>query len=119
MSYQSYENLEVWRRSKASAVRVYRALKDCRDYGLRDQMQRAAVSVPSNIAEGYERHGVAEKRHFYSISKGSVAELRTQVMIAHEVGVISDAESTGLLGELAEISAMLHGLIQSLDRNGN
>ena len=55
MAFQSFEDLHVWQRGKDLAIEVYRNLADCRDFGLRDQMQRAAVSIPSNIAEGYER----------------------------------------------------------------
>jgi hypothetical protein len=55
MAFQSFEDLQVWRRGKELAILVYKGLKDCRDFSLRDQMQRAAVSIPSNIAEGYER----------------------------------------------------------------
>ncbi|MCA9456085.1 MAG: four helix bundle protein, partial [Nitrospira sp.] len=55
--YQSFEELEVWKRACQLAVRIYKLLQECRDYGLRDQMQRAAVSIASNIAEGSERGG--------------------------------------------------------------
>ncbi len=55
MAFQSFEDLQVWRRGKELAILVYKGLKDCRDFSLRDQMQRAAVSIPSNIAEGYKR----------------------------------------------------------------
>jgi four helix bundle protein len=84
MAYQSFEDLQVWRRSKTLAVLIYKSLKECRDYGLRDQMQRAAVSIPSNIAEGYERTPKDFAR-FISISIGSSSELRTQAYIAREL----------------------------------
>lgn len=61
MSYQSFENLEVWKRASRIAVTVYQQFKECRDYGLKDQVTRAAVSIASNIAEGYERN---TKREF-------------------------------------------------------
>jgi four helix bundle protein len=113
MAFQSFESLEVWRRSKDLAVAVYKALASCRDFGLRDQMTRAAVSIPSNIAEGYERHSPAEKRHFYSYAKGSAAELRTQLIIAGEVGVVTKVDAERMIREATEISAMVHGLIKS------
>ena len=81
MAFQSFEELEVWKRGCALAVYVYESLAASRDFGLRDQMQRAAVSIPSNIAEGYERSSKDFAR-FLSIAKGSAAELRTQSYIA-------------------------------------
>lgn len=79
MAYGSFEELEVWKRSCRLAVRVYELLRECRDYGLRDQMSRAAVSIASNIAEGAERDSRAEFARFLHIAKGSAAELRTQL----------------------------------------
>ena len=74
--YRSFEDLEVWKRACNLAVQVYASLRDCRDYGLRDQMQRAAVSIASNIAEGAERPP-KEFSRFLTIARGSAAELRT------------------------------------------
>lgn len=79
--YHSFEDLEVWQRSCMLAVHVYGQLADCRDVGLRDQMQRAAVSVASNIAEWAER-GRKEFARFLAIARVSAAELRTQTYIA-------------------------------------
>ena len=114
MVYNSFEDLEVWKRACRLAVRTYDALKDCLDYGLRDQMTRAAVSIPSNIAEGAERDSKAEYIRFLHIAKGSAAELRTQVYISQQIGVLSEVKAKGLIDELKEISAMLHGLVKSL-----
>ena len=69
-----FEDLEVWKEGINLAVRIYRELKDCRDFSLRDQMQRASVSIPSNIAEGYERNTNKDFIHFLYISKGSCSE---------------------------------------------
>jgi four helix bundle protein len=74
-----FEDLDVWKEGMRLATKIYRALKTCRDYGLRDQMQRAAVSIPSNIAEGYERNTNKNFIHFLYIAKGSCSELRTQI----------------------------------------
>src|SRR5690348_4028536 len=87
MGYSSFEDLEVWKRSARLAVKVYDVLRDCRDYGLKDQMTRAAVSIASNIAEGAERDSRSEYIRFLHIAKGSSAELRTQVYIAQRIGV--------------------------------
>jgi len=111
---ETFEKLEVWRKSKDLAVRVCTALKACRDYSLRDQIQRAAVSVPSNIAEGMERNGRAEYRNFLGIAKGSAGELRTQLLILLELGYIDEVEGREMLSESIRISKMLNGLIRSL-----
>ena len=115
MAYRSFEELDVWKRACRLAVRAYEILKDCRDYGLKDQMTRAAVSIASNIAEGAERNSKAEYIRFLHIAKGSAAELRTQVYIAQQIGICPDTQAKELVAELKEISAMLHGLIKSLN----
>ena len=114
MAYRSFEDLDVWKRGCRIAVRIYEVLKDCRDYGLKDQMTRSAVSIASNIAEGAERDSVAEFIRFLHIAKGSAAELRTQVYIAQQIGVISHEIKNELIEELKIISSMLHALIKSL-----
>ena len=113
MAFRSFEELEVWKRSCALAVRVYEALTDCRDFALRDQMQRAAVSIASNIAEGAERGGKDFCR-FLRIAQGSAAELRTQVYIARKISMLSPSNYGTLIAELKEISKMLTGLRKSL-----
>lgn len=76
--YIRFEELEIWKDSMRICKEVYELLKDCKDYGFKDQMQRAAVSIPSNIAEGYERKGTKEASYFLYVPKGSCGELRTQ-----------------------------------------
>ncbi len=114
MAYQSFEELEVWKRSCSMATKIYRLLQDCRDYGLRDQMTRAAVSIASNISEGAERDSISEFVRFLHIAKGSAAELRTQTYIAREIGLFSPEATKELIDELKVISSMLHALITSL-----
>lgn len=114
MAYRSFEELEVWKKSCQLAVVIYECLRECRDYGMRDQMQRAAVSIPSNIAEGCERGGKDFAR-FLRIAQGSAAELRTQVYIARKIGVITAEQQTQTVGELKEIAKMITGLRRSLN----
>lgn len=111
------EELEVWKRSKALAVKVYRLLVNCRDYGFRDQLSRAAVSVPSNIAEGYERNSKKDFANYLRIAKGSCAEVRTQIDIGKEIGYIFHDDAEKLIREYLEISKMLQGLINHCHRH--
>jgi four helix bundle protein len=106
--------LEVWKRACRIAVSIYEVLKDCRDYGLGDQMTRAAGSIGSDIDKGAERNSPAEYTRFLHIAKGSAAELRTQLYIAQRIGILDHATQTELTEELKSISAMLQGLIKSL-----
>ncbi|MDX1518972.1 MAG: four helix bundle protein, partial [Gammaproteobacteria bacterium] len=75
------DNLDVWKRSKSLAITTYKATSNCKDYGFKDQITRAAISISSNIAEGYERHSKKEFAYFLKVAKGSCAELRTQLII--------------------------------------
>lgn len=112
----SFEKLEVWRRSHALSIELYRLLAECRDWGFRDQITRAGNSIADNIAEGAERSGKAEFRQFLSYAKGSAGETRSQVLRAIALGYITNEQGSALVIELREISRMIHGLIRSLDR---
>ena len=112
----SFEDLEVWKKSCRLSVDIYQALKDAKDYGLKDQMCRAAVSVASNIAEGSERHSKADFTRFLRISMGSAAELRTQIYIAGEIGLIPMDKTKEFSDCSKSISQMLQALINSLRR---
>jgi len=114
MAFQSFEDLEVWKRSCNLAVFVYESLKNGRDFGMKEQMQRAAVSVASNIAEGSERGG-KDFRRFLKIARGSAAEVRTQAYIAAKVGVIHPDQMRKLVEETKAIARMLTGLARSLE----
>lgn len=94
-------------------MNVYIQFKDCREFGLRDQINRAALSIPSNIAEGVERNSVKEFVQFLHIAKGSAAELRTQLYITERIELLTSDVTRPLLQECKEISSMLQGLINS------
>jgi len=81
---------------------------------MQDQIQRAALSIPSNVAEGYERDSNKEFVRFLNISKGSCGELRTQLYISRKLRFIKKVDSDRLVTELKEISAMLHGLARAV-----
>ncbi len=110
----AFEKLEVWRRSARLSVEIYRSLQGCRDYGFKDQLSRASLSIPSNIAEGYERGSRREYVRFLNIAKGSCAELRTQLYIGIEAGLLDKKVAAEQVQETGEISRMLQGLINKL-----
>ena len=109
-----FEKLAVWKRGCRFAVSLYETVKNCKDQGLYSQMTRAAVSIPSNIAEGAERKTQKDFVHFLYIAKGSAAELRTQLYIAGELKIISKDDMQMLIRECKELSKMLKGLINAL-----
>jgi four helix bundle protein len=113
MAFSSFEDLEVWKRACNLAVTVYQTLKNSKDYGLRNQMQRAAISIASNVAEGTERPPKDFVR-FLRMAKGSAAELRTQTYIAAKVGVITVEQMAQIVEETKGIARMLTGLARSL-----
>ena len=117
---KTFEDLDVWVRAKDLSVLVYQ-LTDGelfrKDFGLKDQIRRASISVVSNIAEGYERNGNKEFAQFLSIAKGSAGEMRAQIHIAKELKYISEAEASLLVERATEISKMLSGFINYLKQS--
>ena len=89
----AFEKLEVWQRSARLSVTIYQSLKTCASAGFRDQLFRAGLSIPSNIAEGYERGSRKEFIRFLNLAKGSCAEVRTQLYIGMETGILDKATS--------------------------
>jgi four helix bundle protein len=114
MAYQSFEDVEVWQPGCRLSVDVYNGFETCRRFSLRDQIERAGLSIPSNIAEGAERGSAKDFAHFLNFSKGSCGELRTQLYIARKLKAIEKAEFEKLVSETKEISAMLEGLRRSV-----
>jgi four helix bundle protein len=116
MSSSGFKSLLVWQKAQALAVDIYRLSKGdgvAREYALADQMRRAAISIPSNIAEGDERDTDKDAVRFLYIAKGSVAELRTQLDLANKVGLLSDTSFTLYDQQAEEIARMLRGLIKA------
>src|SRR5690349_3880935 len=112
-----YRELIVWQRAIELAREVYSATRQFPKeeiYGLTSQLRRAAVSVPSNIAEGQGRLSKGEFRQFLGQARGSLLEIETQVTIAGNLGYMCDRETEGLLKRTGEVGRMLNGLVQSL-----
>jgi len=114
MAYKSFEDLEVWQRGCRLTVDIFQAFQRCKEFTLKDQIQRAALSIPCNVAEGAERGSNKDFAHFLNIAKGSCGELRTQLYIARKLDFIAKVESEKLVAESKELSAMLEGLRRSV-----
>jgi four helix bundle protein len=116
----NFEELKVWQRSKKLAVFLYQISGQgvfSKDYDLRGQIRRAAVSIPSNIAEGDELGTDRQAIKFFYIAKGSSAELFTQAIIAHEIGYLETQQFDHIKNECRGISGMLTRLIQARSKN--
>lgn len=112
----NFQKLKVWQLAKDLAVEIYKLTKSqdfSRDFGLKDQIQRAAVSVPSNISEGDELGSNRQSVKHFHIAKGSVAELETLLIISKEIGYIDIKTNNSLVNECNIISIMLNKLIKA------
>ena len=116
MGKGGFRELKVWQKGKDLAVYIYKITNEggfAKDYGLRDQIRRAAVSIPSNIAEGDERETDREAVRYFYIAKGSSAEVLTQAIIAFEIGYIDEQTFKEIEERCIEISSMLSRLISA------
>ncbi len=109
----AFEDLDVWKKSARLSADLYREFSALKDYGFKDQITRAGLSIPSNISEGHERPSARENINFLNYAKGSCGELRTQIYIGMEIGYISVENGKAWLKETEAISAMIGGLIRS------
>lgn len=112
MSIEKFEDIIAWQKSKELTLLIYCNFKDIRDFSLRDQIQRAAVSVMNNIAEGFERRGDKEFKRFLFIAKGSGGEVRSMLYLALELNYIDNALFNDLHCRAIEITRMISGFIK-------
>jgi len=113
---KDFKDLEVWKKAHYIVLGIYKLTTDYppeEKYGLVSQMRRAAVSVPSNIAEGFGRRGKKDKIHFYNIAHSSLEELRYQLILSKDLGYLSDIST--LHRETESASMMLTNLIKSIE----
>jgi four helix bundle protein len=109
-----FEELDIWKRSARLSADIYKQLATLKDFGFKDQITRAGLSVPSNIAEGCERESDKEVANFLNYAKGSLGELRTQIYIGMEIGYIDNAIGKTWIKETDEIAKVLHGFIKAV-----
>ena len=115
-----FEDLEVWIAAKDASVMIYKITENeslRKDFGLKDQIRRASISVISNIAEGFERNGNKECIQFLSIAKGSAGEVRAQLYIIKELNFINEEEFVLLYEKVTQVSKMLSGFINYLKQS--
>jgi len=110
-----FEDLAVWQRSADLACDIYKHFKASKEFGLKDQITRSALSISSNIAEGYERKTSKDYARFLSYSKGSCGELRSQIYIAVKIDEIDIKTSELWIEETKQLSKMLSGLMKSIE----
>jgi four helix bundle protein len=117
MGIKTFRDLTIWQKSIELVIEIYSVTKEFpkeETYGLVSQMRRAAVSIPSNVAEGFRRFHNKEYKQFLYISSGSCGELETQVTIAKKLGYIDDKQESALLERMDHIGRMTSSLIKKL-----
>ena len=107
----AFEDLVVWQRARTLTGQVYHLMQSCHDYGFRDQIQRAAVSILNNIAEGSESGSNLQNIKFLLIARGSCAEVRSMVYLAHDLEYCSKEEESFLVNECQGITGSINKLI--------
>ncbi len=115
MKIEKFEDIVAWKKGKELTLIIYKAFNNNKDWHFKDQLQRAVISIMNNIAEGFERRGDKELRHFLFIAKGSCAEVRSMIYIAEELGYISKDQVKIVYNLSVEISRILSGFIKSLE----
>ena len=114
---KSYRDLEIWQKAMNLVEGIYQATQSFprqEQFQLTGQIRRAAVSIPSNVAEGHGRTGPGEFLHFLSMAHGSLMEVETQVLIAQRLGYLNEAVAAPLLRQTASLSMMIRALIKKL-----
>lgn len=113
---KSFTDLYAWKEAHKLVLMIYSATKAFPKeelYALADQMKRCAVSISSNIAEGFSRHSKKEKNQFYSMSKGSLTELQNQLLVARDVGYLNKEDFKTLAEQTVHVHKLLNGLTKS------
>ena len=111
---QSFKDILAWQAAKKLTTSTYVGFKNCRDFGFRDQIQRASLSVMNNIAEGYGRRGDKSLRNFLLIAKGSVSEVESMLIVAGELGYLDAGKQQELLAQADEAARLIAGFVKKL-----
>ena len=120
-TFTTFEEISAWQKARQLTKELYKVTSVgafARDYDLRSQIRRAAVSMMSNIAEGFERSGTGEFNQFLATAKGSAGEVRSQLYVALDQNYLSEAVASGLLDQSTELGRMIGGLMNYLRKSG-
>ena len=112
MKITKFEDIEAWKEARELIRMIYKSFSDIKDFGFKDQIQRAAVSIISNIAEGFDRHSNKEFIKFLVISRGSVSEVKSLLYIALDVGYIDKSEFQNFYNKCNKIANLINGFIR-------
>jgi four helix bundle protein len=115
MGILKFEEIQSWKKAKTLTVELYRHFENSKDFGFKDQILRASVSIMNNIAEGFERRSNKEFRYFLYVAKGSCGEVRSMLILAVELSKIDNATAQELQDLTQEISKLLKGLIKTIE----
>lgn len=114
MKINTFEEIIAWQKAKDLTIQIYSIFNESKDFGFRDQIQRASVSVMNNIAEGYETGTNRHFKHYLFTAKASCAEVRSMIILGFELGKLSKEQYDKLYSLSLEISRMISGLIKTL-----
>ena len=117
MAVQRFEDLIVWQKAQELAVTIYREFSKCKDFGFRDQITRASVSVSNNVAEGFERSSNTDFSKFLYYSLGSNSEVRSMIYLSVKLNLLPDNKAGNIIEMTNGISRLLYGLIKSMKSN--
>jgi len=114
MGIERFEDIIAWQKAKELTIQIYKLFDGSKDFGFKDQLQRASVSIMNNIAEGFERRSNKEFKQFLYIARGSCAEVRSMLIIGHELKKIDTTDFEVLHSLSMEISRIIYGLINKI-----
>lgn len=114
MKIEQFEDIIAWQKAKELTISIYNELESSRDFGFKDQIQRASISIMNNIAEGFERRSNKEFSYFLFVAKGSCGEVRSMLLLATDLKKIEKQKAEKFAEQAEEISKILSGLIKSL-----
>lgn len=115
MGIEKFEDIKAWVKAKELTIFIYKIFKESKDFSFKNQIERASVSIMNNIAEGFERKGDKEFKHFLFISKGSCGEVRSMLGLGTELGYVNKSDYVIAYSLSIEISKTLSGLIKTLE----
>ena len=115
MKIRTFEDLLVWQKSIFHSIELYKQFQSITDFGFKNQIQRASISISNNIAEGFERGSDRDFRRFLFIAQGSCSEVKSMIFVAVKLKYISQDEFDIIYAQLTEIGRMLFGLIKTLN----